>query len=211
MDRSTQAALTRDSAAVAASRHSDAALAKRIAAGDVAAWQMFFDQYSPWAYRFAYHHLGGNHADAEDLCSDILMTAARSVKRYDTRRGTLDLWLLGLARHRLARFCRRRRRELHVIPEASTSAASPEIPLASQPADTALTRDVVNRALASLPQRQAAVLIAKYVSGHTVDELARSMDSSPKAVESLLSRARAAFRSAFNSLLHDDAGGENRG
>jgi hypothetical protein len=35
------------------------------------------------------------------------------------------------------------------------------------------------------------------------------MHSSPKAVESLLSRARAAFRSAFRSLLHDDSGGED--
>ncbi len=192
-----------------ASPGSDHLFAQQIAAGDVRAWERFFDLYFPWTYRFAYRHLGGNHADAEDLCSDILTTAARSVKHFDSKRGTLDLWLLGLARHRLARFCRRRRRELPLIPEADTSAPNPDIPLVSQPAHAAHTRDLVNRVLASLPQRQAAVLVGKYVSGHTVDELARSMHSSPKAVESLLSRARAAFRSAFRSLLHDDSGGED--
>jgi len=184
----------------------DEALARRIAAGDTDAWDGFFEHYAPWAYRFALCHLAGNHADAQDVCSDILVTAARSIKRFDPARGTLDVWLLGLARHRLARFCRGRRIELPFIPEIAAT-AKPAAPVAD-PADSALTRDLVNRALAALPQRQAAVLVGKYVAGYTVDELARSAQTSTKAVESLLTRARAAFRSAFNALLDGRAGGD---
>lgn len=186
---------------------SDQALARRIAAGDVGAWDRFFERFFAWAYRFAYHHLDANHADAEDLCSDILMTAARHIKRFDASRGTLDLWLLGIARHRLARFCRARRTQVPHLPQVDSS-HNPELILNTE-TDAALTRVLVNRALASLPQRQAAVLIGKYVAGHTVEELARLAACTPKAVESLLSRARARFRAAFAALLGGATGGGN--
>ncbi len=188
----------------------DAIVSRRIAAGDVAAWEEFFARYAPWAYRFAYHHLDGNHADAEDLCSDIMMAAARSIGRYDGKRGTLDVWLLGLARHRLARFCRRRRIEEPLVPDVGKAEIQAADAVAGRAADETLERAVVNRALVSLPERQAAVLIGKYVTGHTVEELAAQMGSTPKAIESLLSRARAAFRSAFSALLQDGSGGESR-
>jgi RNA polymerase sigma-70 factor (ECF subfamily) len=79
------------------------------------------------------------------------------------------------------------------------------------PADAAGVRDAVNRALASLPDRQASVLIDKYVSGYTVEEIARAAQSTPKAVESLLARARVAFRSSFKALMGSRPGGDNSG
>jgi len=165
----------------------DQTLASAIASGDVRAWERFFDLYAPWAYRFAYRHLEGNRADAEDLCSDIMTAAARSMRRFDARRGTLDLWLLGLARHRLARFCCERRSALPVVPESAAPNPAHDEPLGELPTEGSLLRDLVNRALSSLPARQAAALIGKYVTGFTVEELALETQSSPKAVESLLS------------------------
>jgi RNA polymerase sigma-70 factor (ECF subfamily) len=189
----------------------DADLAWRIARGDVLAWEAFFHQYAPWAYRFAYHHLSGNQADAEDLCSEIMLTAARAIGGYSPERGSLDVWLLGVARHRLARFCRRRRIEAPFVPATDGGDSDADCVATDREMDTALEREMVNRALASLPERQAAVLVGKYVSGHSVEELAGQMDSTPKAIESLLSRARAAFRAAFSALVADGSGGESRG
>lgn len=177
----------------------DEALARAVAQGDTDAWDRFFDRYSSWAYRFAYHHLDRNHADAEDLCGDVLLTAAQSIHRFDARRGTLDLWVLGVARHRLARFCRRRRRHLPLIPEALDAEES--APTTDDLLDVMVTRDAVNRALASLPERQARALVGKYVEGRTVEELSRVLGATPKAVESLLSRARAAFRTTLRAIV----------
>ncbi len=184
-------------------------LARRIAHGDTDAWEQFFARFSDWAYRFAYHHLDRSRADAEDLCSDIMRIAARSLRTFDSRRGALETWMLALARRRLARYCRRRRREAPLVPEARGN--SPQDQPISAATDAALTRVVVNRALASLPARQAAALIAKYVTGQSVEELARLTDTTPKAVESLLSRARVAFREAFLALVSEREGGESHG
>ena len=187
----------------------DQALANAIASGDRQAWERFFDLYADWAYRFSHSHLRGNRADAEDLCSDIMMTAACSIKRFDHRRGTLDQWLLGLARHRLARFCRECRLAPPLVPELAASNPGHDELLGTVPNDESLLRDLVGRALGSLPARQANVLVGKYVSGYTVDELARETQSSPKVIESLLSRARAGFRSAFRRLAESGSGGES--
>ena len=181
-------------------------LTKKIAGGDTCAWSTFFARYSTWVYRFVLSHLNGNQADAEDLCSDIMNTAAKSIGKFDPRRGDLDAWVFGIARHCLARFCRKRRIHLPLIPEiVDTSSVSETVPL--DIAEEACVRDLVNRTLASLPQRQASILIAKYVDGYTSEEIARINETSLGAVESLLTRARTAFRSAFNRLL-DSYGGD---
>jgi RNA polymerase sigma-70 factor (ECF subfamily) len=188
--------------------NADDALANRISSGDTESWQTFFGRFSTWTYRFAHFHLRASRADAEDLTSEILLTAVQSIRQFDSRRGSLDLWLLGIARHCLARFCRRRRLEVPSVPEITGTDLEVQGPADLPLSETALTRHLVNRALASLPERQSTVLIGKYIHGHSVEELAVSMDSTPKAVESLLSRARAAFRTVFTMLFDADEGGK---
>jgi RNA polymerase sigma-70 factor (ECF subfamily) len=51
-----------------------------------------------------------------------------------------------------------------------------------------------------LPERQEAVLRAKYLDEHSVAEIAAAWKETPKAIESLLTRARQAFREQFERL-----------
>ena len=54
-------------------------------------------------------------------------------------------------------------------------------------------------ALAALPDHYETVLRAKYLDRQSVDAIAAARGDSPKAVESLLSRARQAFREAYEA------------
>jgi RNA polymerase sigma-70 factor, ECF subfamily len=191
----------------AACADADEALVRRIVSGDSYAWEQFFNRYFAWTYRFAFIHLNSNRADAEDLCSDILMAAVKSTKQFIRSRGTLDSWLLGIARHRLAHFCRGRKIEMPLIPEIVSDDRNQELSVAEATGEAVLMRDVVNRALASLSERQAEVLVGKYVKGFSVEELARSAETTPMAIESLLSRARTAFRLAFSALWRESMEG----
>ena len=56
-------------------------------------------------------------------------------------------------------------------------------------------------ALAELPPRYEAVLRAKYLDGRSVQQIAEAGGETPKAVESLLGRAREAFRDMY---LHQE-------
>jgi len=182
----------------------DDMLAKAVAGGDTDAWERLFDRFLHWAYRFAYYHLGQNKADAEDLCSDILHAAARSIGGYNANRGSLDIWMLGVARHCLIRLYRRRRIEIPETAEFIESAieAGGSGPSASE--SLILARDQIHRILASMPERQSTVLIGKYLEGYSVGELASKLETTPKAVEMLLRRARNAFRAAFSGPAGGD-------
>jgi len=53
--------------------------------------------------------------------------------------------------------------------------------------------------LADLPEHYEAVLRAKYLERATVAEIAEASGQTPKAVESLLTRARQAFREKYQA------------
>src|SRR5207237_4338410 len=87
--------------------------------------------------------------------------------------------------------------------------------LAAQPATTESAEadlerreeaERVARALATLPDRYEAVLRAKYLEGRSVQEIASTWDETPKAIESVLTRARQAFRTLFDELEPSTAG-----
>lgn len=187
----------------------DQEMVRNIQAGNQEAWRCFFDRFSPWVYRFAYWHLNSNHADAEDLCSDIMLTAVNCIHQYNAKRGDLDSWVYGIARHRLSKYCRSKNRELPITPELQLS--SDRASSHTNIIDNTHLNELVNRTLASLPERQSTALVEKYVNGCSTDEIAVSLGSTTKAAESLLGRARKRFQSVFNLLLTTGNGGENNG
>ena len=63
---------------------------------------------------------------------------------------------------------------------------------------------LVHVVLDHLPTRYGNVLELKYIQGLSVKEIAASMQVRPKAVESLLARARAAFKEGFAAVGTDD-------
>lgn len=101
-------------------------------------------------------------------------------------------------RNHARRWARRRRSEVQL--NAQAVPAGPVAPALS----SALTEHVAV-ALAGLPDTYRDVLRAKYAEGHSVAEIAAACDKTPKAVESLLTRARAAFRKAFGELHQEKA------
>ena len=60
---------------------------------------------------------------------------------------------------------------------------------------------MVQLTLDSLPNPYGDMLEWKYLQGHSVKEIAARLQISPKATESLLTRARRAFREGFSALL----------
>jgi RNA polymerase sigma factor (sigma-70 family) len=59
---------------------------------------------------------------------------------------------------------------------------------------------LVHLILDQLPARYGQALEWKYLEGHTTEEVARRMGIGYKAAESLLTRAREAFRNSFAAV-----------
>ena len=161
-------------------------------------------------YRFCLYRVGGNHHLCEEVVQEALLGAIRRLDRYDPDRSGGDIfpWLTGLARNEIRRalgreksaadletFWRRMDRQL-----LSLYAMLETEPFGQDLLARSETRQMVNATMAQLPPHYGAALEAKYVLGHTVNQIATSLGTSSKAAESILSRARAAFRETFLAL-----------
>lgn len=187
----------------------DRKLARRVAAGDTAAFEAFFREYFPRLYRFTLTRVGGDESLAEEVVQRTMCIVVRKMSGYRGE-ALLFTWL-----------CRICRNEMTAARRAQGFEVTTERPLEDEPAvqaalesmsadvgDPTVTRGreelkrYVRVTLEYLPARYAAALEMKYLKGLSVEEIAEALDLSGKAAESVLSRARAAFREGFRAL-HD--------
>ena len=109
-------------------------------------------------------------------------------------------WLCGIARHKIVDHLRRRGRDAVVfseMPPARLAALIDAGPLPEKVLAEKDTRIQVVRVLAALPDNYRRALVVRYADRRSVDEVAQLLGITYKAAESLLARARSAFRTAF--------------
>ncbi len=177
----------------------DLALARQVAGGDQAALATLYAQYTDSLFAFIYHRLDAPRADVEEIWQETWLAAIRSIQSYGGR-SRLFTWLCGLARHKIADFCRGRGRQRKAISDAPFEFAEAALDGGPLPEEVLARRDVRSRVvqtLMELPDDYRRALSARYADECSVDEIARLLGKPYKAAESLLSRARMAFRDAF--------------
>lgn len=171
--------------------------------GEERAFDEFFAAYFQRLFRFAVRRLGDPDA-AEDVVQAVLVTA---VRRIGTWRGEAALftWLCTLCRHELFAHARRvgRRLEAQALdddPDVRATLEAMSADRRDRPDDGLQRRELarlVQVVLDYLPDRYGDVLEWKYIQGLSVAEIAGRLGATPKAAESVLTRARQAFREAF--------------
>lgn len=186
----------------------DLALARRILAGDGQAFRRVFDNYFPRLYRFALVRVRGDHDAASEV---VQQTFCKAIEKLDTYRGEAALytWFCQICRNALVDQYRargadaRRLVPLEDEPELRAVIDAIAAPAAGQP-DMAAWQDDVRRLIQAtmdaLPGHYGDVLEWKYIDGLPVQEIASRLSIGAKAAESLLTRARVAFRAAILEL-----------
>lgn len=185
-------------------RGAERALVQSLLAGDAAAFDEFADDYLPALYRFAQRRLR-DHETTEEV---VQATAVKAVAKLSTFRGEAGLmtWLCAICRNEIAAYFRRRGREgtpveldeQAVAAGTSVGAAPPDDPEARL---LGLERsELVHEALDALPPHYGRALEWKYLERISVREIAERLDMGPKAAESMLTRARKAFRDLYLRL-----------
>jgi RNA polymerase sigma-70 factor (ECF subfamily) len=187
----------------------DQALVKSMLEGDEQSFRLFFEAYFPRIYRFAAPRLGGDH----DVCKEVVQaTLTKAMRNLSTFRGESALfsWLCQICRNEIVDYLRaRKRRTDHIVfiedqPELRAALESIEAPAEEQPVHKlsreqakALVRSVLDR----LPSRYGDVLEWKYVEGRSVEEIGDLLGIGHTAAQSMLARARTAFREALETVF----------
>jgi len=189
--------------------HVDRALARRILAGDEAAFRGLFDSFFPRMYRFALARLDGDHEATSEV---VQQTFCKAIERLDTYRGEAALytWFCQVCRNTLVDYQRAMNRQARTVvlledqPNLRAILEAFVAPAADQPDLGAWQQDVrrlVQATVDTLPDHYSEILEWKYVDGLSVDDIARQLNVGAKAAESLLMRARNAFRAAIMAMV----------
>lgn len=189
----------------------DRHLVKRMLAGEEQAFDEFFDGFFPGLYRFALSRLDRDAAAAEEVAQAAI---CRAITKLRTYRGEAALftWLCTFCRHEISAYFRRhdsKAKRVDLVedsPEvrAALESLSGTIDGPARAFDRAEIGRLVQVALDQLPPHYGNALEWKYLEGYSVKEIASRLGLSPKATESVLTRARHAFRDAFRSLTGGD-------
>jgi RNA polymerase sigma-70 factor (ECF subfamily) len=171
--------------------------------GDERAFDQLFREHVPRLFRIVLARIGRDPDAAEEV---VQRTLIRALGKLATFRGEASLltWLVTFARHEISSYYRQYDRAA----ERCLSDEAPEIRAALElledeqedPERAALrgeVRGLVHETLERLPARYARVLDWKYLQGLSVKEIARREGEGPVVVQSVLARARVAFREAF--------------
>lgn len=157
----------------------------------------FYDETLPIIYSYLYHRCGRRHDVAQDLTQEVFLAAVAAA-----RKGSVEVttgWLVGVARHKFVDFVRARQRDdarLRLVRDVAERGV--EI---SAWRGAGMREDVIS-VLGELPPDQRAALVLFHLDGLTTAEVAECLGKSVRATESLLVRARQAFRGCFKEADH---------
>jgi len=170
------------------------ALMLRVAQGDATAFTQLVRLLERMALGLAWRTLN-DRVEAEDACQQAFARLWTEAARFDPARGNVEAWF----RRILVNLCLDRRRAIR--PVQSIDAAYELADSAPDPEAQAIAHDEQARlaaAMARLNPRQRLALSLFHGEGHSMAEIAVQMETTPKAVEGLLGRARNELRTMMN-------------
>jgi RNA polymerase sigma-70 factor (ECF subfamily) len=192
-------------------------LVERMRRGEESALDLFARRYVGPLHRFVLARLGSrDRTDAEDIVQTVMLNALRAIDSWRGDAG-LTTWLCAIALREIGRNHREGARrdarttlmeedaleQLVAHAEAGMRADEPE-----GSAQVEEVRALVHLTLAGLPARQARALELKYALGCSSQEIAAELGMSDVAVQSLLARARRAFRARLDGAARTLLGEE---
>ncbi len=172
------------------------ALTTGLARGDDRAWEQFHHEYGPGIFRHLLALSQGNPDFADEALQQTYLRIARHARACDSA-PMFGSWLRLVTRSAASDLRRGRRNFWEMLRRYHADISEPET---SRGDEDRLQRSL-DSALQNLASEDRALLEAKYFAGQSIKEIAESLSTSPKAVESRLTRARHALRSELQSIL----------
>ncbi len=155
---------------------------------DAAQFADWYRDVLPRVYGYLYKATGGDRPKTENITQETFLQAVRTLQRGGQETVTVP-WLLTVARSRMidaARAEDRADRKLRLVHRSSVLDADPEV--------IDLAGINIQDLLRGLRPMERTVLALRYVDDLSVSEVARQLDRSVRATESLLARARRRLR-----------------
>lgn len=159
------------------------------------------------------YHLVGNREEAEDLAQEVFLRVYRTRQNYSPS-AKFSTWLFTIANHLALNSLRDRKRKPTLplaVRDSGPLGPRPQEQLAvdaAPPPGQAIQQSelaaIIRTALDDLNDRQKMAVVLNKFEDMGYAEIADVMELTPKAVKSLLSRARQRLREVLQPYVQDD-------
>ncbi len=153
-----------------------------------------FEEHKNAVYRFAWRMMN-SAAAAEDVAQDVFLSLLHHRDRFDSGRGRLRPFLLGITRNLVLKRWRDEERW-----EELAADRLDRVPAAGPGIDSTDIAQLVGEAVRLLPPLQREVLILAEYEDLSLDEIARAVNTEVGTVKSRLHRARENLRRSLAPL-----------
>jgi RNA polymerase sigma-70 factor (ECF subfamily) len=178
-------------------------------AGDRAEFARLVDAYSSPIYRLGLRMLG-NPQDAEDVLQNTFLNALTHISAFE-RRSSLQTWLYRIASNEALMLIRKKKPEVSfedmetegssedLLPKQFTDwSALPEAELLSDEG-----RQVLDQAIARLPETLRMVFLLRDIEGLSIQETAETLSLTETNVKTRLLRARLFLREQLSAYYRE--------
>ena len=172
-------------------------LIMKLRAGDERAILLFYKKYSVIVRKYLVLKLPISEVD--DVLQDVFLSVLDSINLFRGR-SSIKTWILSIARHEVADFYRKR--YVRKAVEMTSKLFEGIVEEMKTPEFVYQKKEVkerIEKSMQSLNRRYREVLFWRFEVGMSVKEVAKRMNLSFKATESLLYRARKAFVLAYEN------------
>lgn len=150
-------------------------------------------------YQYVYLRLGLNHALAEDLTQEIFLDVYRGLSGF---KGLCSerTWIFRITKNKLNDFYRKQYRPKFELVDIDDSTVENVVDSSDDVQDLMIRsfeKENVRACLNELSEQYRIVLVLKYIDEQSVKNIAYIVGKSPKAIESILQRAKKAFIKSY--------------
>ncbi|MGH9499347.1 MAG: RNA polymerase sigma factor [Terriglobales bacterium] len=182
------------------SEDEDGALLAALLRKDRKATAEFVSRYSDSVYAFVRYRLAPQYDVVDDLVQEVFLAAWEGIGQF-RRDGSLEGWLMGIARHKVEDYYRARLRAPEPLTETGLElVAGNTTPEFDARLDQEQARNKTWQVMAELSEQYRLVLIWRYWEKVSAREMAVRVGKTEKAIERLLARAREQFRDRWNHV-----------
>jgi len=188
----------------------DETLAARAQQGDHQAFDMLIGRHKELLYRLVRRYIG-NSDDAYDLLQDAFIAAWENLQRYDAQRSFIA-WARTIALNKCRDFSRRQRfrrwvkQLVAVEPSSEPGLPENEAALAEETFDHDDRLRRLDEAIAMLPALYKEPLLLATIGGLSQQATAAALNTTPKAIEMRLRRARQELSRLLDPSRENHAG-----
>jgi RNA polymerase sigma-70 factor (ECF subfamily) len=176
-------------------------LVRRTLAGDATAFEQLIIRYERRIFALAMKLLGSTD-DAQDAAQEVFLRMFKYIHRFDIHK-PIEPWLMQMTVNVCRNIGRNRQRRWDTFPATVDS----EVAIANECRDPhsglaeEQQRQMLWRALDTLPAKERLAVILRDIDGMTTAEVAQILGSSETTVRSQVSRARVRMKEAIDQMM----------